>query len=35
MNSVWIKRDLKQQLDSWGEQPTYKIHSLSELNALI
>ncbi|MCP4075348.1 MAG: haloacid dehalogenase type II [Gammaproteobacteria bacterium] len=35
MNSVWIKRDLKQQLDSWGVQPTFSIHSLSELNALI
>jgi len=35
MNSVWIKRDLKQQLDSWGVQPTLTIHTLSELNALI
>ncbi len=35
MNSIWLKRDFKQQLDSWGAQPTLTIHSLSELDALI
>lgn len=35
MNSVYIKRSMDQQMDSWGEQPTYTIGSMSELNDLI
>ena len=35
MNSVFVKRSMNEQMDSWGDQPTHTIHNLSELNALL
>jgi len=34
MNSVWIKRSLDQQYDSWGPQPTQTITSMSQLEKI-
>lgn len=35
MKSIWVKRTDLQLMDSWGEQPTHIIQSLSELNRLL
>lgn len=35
MNSVFIKRSMNEQMDSWGDQPTLTISSMSELDALL
>ncbi len=35
MKSVWVQRNETQQYDSWGDQPTHTIHSMSELNNIL